>query len=78
MRFSIVGGRAGRGGKEFGRMRFVYSSSLMSEVRVRPVRFLASGGKVGRVKDWRGICATWAWEGGTGSWDSSCAVFWFR
>jgi tRNA(Ile2) C34 agmatinyltransferase TiaS len=49
----------GREGTEKGRVRrSVYSSSLMSEVRMREVRpaVKASGGKVGRLKDWRGIC----------------------
>lgn len=64
-------GRAGTGGKEEGVRRLVYSSSLMSEVKVSAVRFCASGGKSGRAKDWRGICATWAWDGGTGVCDSS-------
>lgn len=37
--------------------RVVYSLSLMSEVRIRDARpaVNASGGKVGRSKDWRGI-----------------------
>jgi len=74
----MVGGSDGRGGTEEGVRREVYSSSLMSEVRVREVRFWASGGKEGRAKDWRGICATCAWDGGTGFCDSRDAVFWSR
>lgn len=46
----------GRGGMFQGWERMVwYSSTLMSEVRVRALRPRASGGKVGMVKVWRGI-----------------------
>lgn len=34
-----------------------------------------SGGKVGRLKFWRGIWAARAWDGGTGVWDSRAAVW---
>ena len=34
----------------------------------------ASGGKVGRSKDWRGIWATWACEGATGAVDVRAEV----
>lgn len=61
---------------------FWYSSTLMSAVRVRACRLWASGGKLGRVKDWRGIWAPWAWEGSTGwpgSWlGSVVAIVGFR
>ena len=49
-----------------------YSSTLMSEVRVRALSDWAAGGNSGRLKVWSGICAPWAWDGSTGwpgSWD---------
>ena len=58
----------GRGGMVHGSLRsFWYSSTLMSEVRVKALRLWAWGGKSGIVKAWRGICAPWAWDGSTGS-----------
>lgn len=51
----IVGGRSGT--EKGCSRRGWYSSSFMSEVRIRDVRpeLKASGGKVGRLKVWRGI-----------------------
>ena len=66
----------GRSGTEKGcSRRGWYSSSLMSEVRIREVRpaVNASGGKVGRVNVWRGIWAARASETGT-AWADSRAV----
>lgn len=70
----IEGGSAGT---EKGEERMVvYSSGLMSEVRIRDVRpaVKASGGKVGRLKSFRGIWAARAWDGGTGACASREAV----
>ena len=58
----------GRGGIVYGSERiFWYSSTLMSEVKVKAFRPWAAGGKSGIVKVWRGIWAPWAWDGSTGS-----------
>lgn len=56
--------------------RSVYSSSLMSEVRISAPKpaVNASGGKAGSSKDWRGIWAAWACAGGTGFVDARASA----